>query len=199
MSDSTPAHVRVISLILALSVVGGGWLALEYVNRQPTPSERTPATPGGTRAAQGRVPPQLPQEPAYLSTQPSGEVAITYKCLTNGQVSFGDQPCPANSKLLSTTMVEKSPAVDDDRPARMRRLAARMEADRLERERTQRADFVAAPTTDLQAIKSAQCKSIDDQIALIDARMRQPHDAQTGDYFNGKRKKLTDQRFDLGC
>ncbi|MBP8275536.1 MAG: hypothetical protein KAX55_01400 [Propionivibrio sp.] len=119
--------------------------------------------------------------------------------MTNGQVSFGDQPCPANSKLLSTTMVEKSPAVDDDRPARMRRLAARMESDRLERERTQQAGFAAAPTTDPRTSASAQCKSIDEQIALIDARMRQPHDGQTGDYFNGERKKLTDRRFDLGC
>ncbi len=74
-----------------------------------------------------------------------------------------------------------------------------MESDRLERERTQQAGFAAAPTTDPRTSASAQCKSIDEQIALIDARMRQPHDGQTGDYFNGERKKLTDRRFDLGC
>ena len=75
-----------------------------------------------------------------------------------------------------------------------------MEASRLEREQKQAqiVQFSPAPASN-QDGKELRCKQIDQAIAAIDSRLRQPYDAQTGDYFKGERKKLTDQRFSLGC
>ena len=199
MPDSTPAHVRALSLIFALLVVIGGWLALEHTNTPLTPLERAPEALEGDNSIHAPRTSPPPKESPYRPVTPSGDVSVTYKCLTNGRVSFGDQPCPANSKVLSVTTAEKSQPVESDRLVRMKRLAAQMEADRLAREQTQQAGVAVVPTTEPQSSKSMHCKSIDDQISLVDARLRQPHDGQTGDLLTGERRKLTDKRFNLGC
>lgn len=92
----------------------------------------------------------------------------------------------------------KLPPARDDRLAQMKLQVAPMEADRLVRERAQ-AVVTAAPTTAPEPNKAMQCKEVDGWVTHFDARLRQPHDAQMGDFLTGERKKWMDRRFELRC
>lgn len=197
MPRQDPSNARAISLILALSIVAGSWLAFEYSNRPTAPV--TPAQPSTEVARSPEPPVQIsPQSPAKVGTQAPRDANLTYRCQKNGQTSFGDQPCGSEATLVSVMADERRAPDPDDRLARMKRAAAQMEADHLARERTPNA-VIAVQSTESKPSNAAQCKFIDDQIAQVDAWLRQPHSAQEGDYWTERRKKLMDERFDLRC
>lgn len=70
--------------------------------------------------------------------------------------------------------------VRDVTASSIRSVANQMEADRLARER-QCAVSVASRGSSSEQDKTAQCKEIDQWVASINSRLRQPQDAQTGD------------------
>jgi len=194
MLGSNSRHTRAISLILALSVVAGSWLAFEY-STHPTPLV-PPVQPIPEVA---EPPPQIsPQSATEVGTQAPRDTNLTYRCQKNGQTSFSDQPCGSEAKVVSVAAGERRAPEPDDRLARMKRAAAQMEADRIARERVLNAQ-IATRASVSESSKATQCKIIDEQIVSVDAVLRQPHDAQTGDYWTGRRKKLMDERFDLRC
>jgi hypothetical protein len=43
------------------------------------------------------------------------------------------------------------------------------------------------------------CRSIDDQIDRINARMRQPYTAREGEWYRARLRELDDQRWDSKC
>ena len=199
MSNATPSHIRAISLVLALSVVIGGWMALEYNNRplvsvEPLPKAMETPTP----LEQARPHFSSPADSARQAAQFQRGLDLTFKCQKNGRTSFSDTPCDLDAKVVSVTASEKLPPVRDERLAQMKQQAAQMEADRLAREKAQSAVIASRPTA-LEPNKAAQCKEVDDWVAHFDARLRQPHDAQFGDYLTGERKKWMDRRFELRC
>ena len=83
----------------------------------------------------------------------------------------------------------------------MKARAAAMEAERLARDR----QFEVATAETAKASKNTvgskvnECENIDNGITSIDARLRQPHNGQEGDFWTAERRKLTDRRFSLGC
>ena len=200
MSNSTPSHVRAISLVLALAVVLGGWLALEYSNRQPVDARPPPALTENMRPPESiRQVAPTQKVPGVPAEQLPRDVQLTFKCKKDGRTMFSDQPCPSDAKEISVTTAEKQQATaPDNRLAQMKRAVAQMESDRIAREQVLNAEF-AARTTAAGPSKTNQCKAIDERVASIDALLRQPHNGQTGDYWTGERRKLMDKRFDLRC
>lgn len=194
MLGSNPQHTRAMSLILALSVVAGSWLAFEY---SAHPTRPVPSVQPIPQVAE--PPPQIsPQAATEVSTQVPRNADMTYRCQRNGQTSFSDQPCGSNATVVSVMPGDRQASQPDDRLARMKRVAAQMETDRLAREQALNVE-IATRATASESSEAAQCKIIDERIASVDARLRQPHDAQTGDYWTAERKKLMDKRFDLRC
>lgn len=197
---STPSHVRAISLMLALSVVVGGWLTFEYSNR-PT----VPATPPAVSLDQVRQAgphkhtENTQQSPVLPAAKPSREERLTYKCQKDQRTTFSDRPCSPRDKLLSVTTAEKKPATPpDDRLTRMKQVVAQMESERLTRDQVFTAEFAARASAP-NLSKSVQCKEADDWIAQIDTLARQPHEAQEADRLTAQRKWWMDRRFDLRC
>ena len=199
MSGAESLHVRVISLVLALSVVVGAWLALEYNNHPPEPVASAHQTLEPTKAVEQTSGPTNPStDSGDHSGQPQRDVNLMFKCQKNGRTSFSDIACDADAKTVSVTATDKFPPERVDRLAQMKRQVARMEADRLAREQAQAA-VIASQVTAPEPNKAMQCKEVDDWIAYLDSQLRQPHGAQKGDYLTGERKKWMDKRFDLRC
>ena len=202
---SEPSHVRVISLVLALSVFTGGWLLLEYNQRLP---QQAPLTEQPSEATQenGRPPertmPPPPKVAKPVSPAPPKNLITTFKCEQGGRVSYSDQPCANGAKTLAVTAEQE---IQTPNPTtnlqEMKARAAVMEAERLARDR--QFEIAAAETAKASRntadSKASECKIIDHAIASVDAKLRQPHNAREGDDWAAERRKLTDRQFSLGC
>lgn len=193
------SHARALSLILALSVVVGAWLVFEYSNR-PSETAVEDAVPSGRVASTdpAKRPVEELKEAPVRSVHVQRDANLMFRCQKNGRASFSDKPCDTDARTMSVTAAEKLPDAPDDRLAQMKRSVVRMEADRLAREREQAVVIVSRATT-ADSNKTIQCKEVDDWVSSLDARLRQPHDAPTGDYLTGERKKWMDRRFELRC
>ena len=202
---SQPSHVRVVSLVLALSVFTGGWLLLEYSQRLPpqTPLTEQPSeTTQEIALPQERTAPSPPKVARPVNPAPPKNLVTTFKCEQGGRVSYSDQPCANGAKTLAVTAEQE---IQTPNPTanlqRMKARAAAMEAERLARDR----QFEIASTETAKASgttadsKFRECENIDNGIKSIDVRLRQPHSAGDGDYWTAERRKLTDRRFSLGC
>lgn len=197
-----PDHVRAISLILALSVVVGGWFTLEYINH---PTAQTATRPTETLAN----PPLNTPPPDHSSTPPTGsspvatpsKMSVTYKCEKGGRISFRDKPCATGERTLAAKPNEQLAPGTNDNLAQLKQQLAVMESYRQEREREYAARIASKPVAaaNLGQSNEIRCKQIDQHIISIDSILRQPHSAQNGDYWTGKRKDLTDERFSLRC
>ena len=195
-----PLHARAISLALALSVVVGGWLLFEYGNR-PLPTAASPASMQSSYSKQlaAQSPATSVRQTTQQQPQTHQNVALTYKCEKSRRIRYGDQPCGEDEKTIMVSASEKTNHPDRSL-SQLQASVAQMEASRLERERKQAAAIhSSAATASRQDGRQMRCKHIDQAIAGIDSRLRQPHDAPTGDYWTGERKKLTDERFSIGC
>lgn len=195
-----PSHARAASLVLALSTVIGAWLLFEFSTHQANTSRR----PAGISPAP-RVNSPAKQPPAPENTvsapHPSAPVTLIYKCEKGGRVHYGDQPCGEKMTTLSVTATQPEPSAGNNLQQLKERLVV-MEAARMEREKVSITRLDAASSTAALPSsddKKAVCDAIDRDIAVKDSELRQPHSAQWGDYLTGERKKLTDQRFSLGC
>ena len=193
-----PSHARATSLVLALSTVVGAWLLFEYSTQQAhhRPTESTPSPRVNTPAKQ-------PPAPANTVAAPlvSAPATLIYKCEKGGRIHYGDQPCGGKMTTLSVTVTQPEPATGNNLQQLKERLAV-MEGARMEREKATIARInVASSTPALPSSddKKSVCDAIDRAIAVKDSELRQPHSAQQGDSLTGERKKLTDQRFSLGC
>lgn len=195
-----PSHARAASLVLALSTVIGAWLLFEYSTQQGAPSLRPAESPPTSRV---NTPAKQPPAPANTVAVPhtTAPVILTYKCEKGGRIHYGDQPCGEKMTTLSVTASQPEPSTGNNLQQLKERLAV-MEAARMEREKATNVRIDAASSTAALPSsddKKAVCDAIDRAIAVKDSELRQPHSAQWGDYLTGERKKLTDQRFSLGC
>jgi len=201
---SEPSHVRVVSLALALSVVVGGWLLLDYSSRS---SPQNASAQIDERTADAGSSCQQPPTEAAAPTSIDqrifpADMAVTFKCEKGGHISFGDKPCASNEKTLAVTAVQRErPAEQKSNLEQLKERAVAMEAERHARD--QQFDLEAAAIT-INAVgtnptKAMRCEQIDRAIAGCDSVLRRPHSAPDGDYWTGERKKLNDERFSMGC
>lgn len=205
---SASSHVRVVSLVLALSAVVGGWLLLESSQQAPQhlPSANPPIAEdhAPVEALDRAMQPPIPQSriPVPTNAVPPKNLIVTFKCEHGGRISFSDQPCANGAKTLAVTAAEVVSSQNAmDNLQKLKAQAAAMEADRHARER--QFAIAAAETTKVSAhsgnTKVRECQMIDQAIASVDATLRQPHGPQEGDFWTAKRRELTDRRFSVGC
>ncbi len=194
-----PSHVRVVSLVLALSIVTGGWLLLAYSQRSPQQhpliGQRSEPTQESALSPERTVfsPPKAPNP---VTPAPPKNLIMTFKCEQGGRVSYGDQTCANGAKTLAVTAAQEVLAQNPTTNLqKMKAQAAAMEADRQARER--QFEIAAAEAATVSA-PSGNTK-IDQAIASIEATLRQPHGPQEGDFWTAKRWELTDRRFSAGC
>ena len=174
---SQPSHVRVVSLVLALSVFTGGGLLLESSQRLPPQAPLTEQPPETTQDTV--LPPERAVSPPPKVARPvspalSKNLITTFKCEQGGRVSYSDQPCANGAKTLAVT-AEK--AIQTPNPTtnlqEMKTRAAAMEAERLARDR----QFEIAAAETAKASKNttdstaSECKIIDHAIATVDAKL----------------------------
>ena len=78
------------------------------------------------------APPVEPKKTHAVPAANQSNLHVTYKCEKQGRVIYGDQPCSNGSTTLSITATEKTllPA-NDNSLEKLRREAAKLEADRL--------------------------------------------------------------------
>jgi hypothetical protein len=190
MQDSS--HFRVISLLLALVVLVGGWLLFEYGN-QTLPHVDAPSA-----SSPRPLPPASPvgQPSARPAPLPSN-LAVTYKCEKNGRLSFRDQPCATGEKVLSVSAGEQESSAPSAELQRLKDKLAIMEADRHQRERQYAANTTVINVAERPA--KELCEAIDKRIELIDAQLRLPHTGPSGDSLNAERKKANDEKYTIGC
>ena len=83
----------------------------------------------------------------------------------------------------------------------MNERAVAMETARHDRDRqfAVEAVTVTKDTIGANPNKAMRCEQIDKDISGCDSVLRQPHTASEGDYWTGERKKLTDERYTVGC
>ena len=192
----TSSNVRVASIALTLAIAVGIGLFLEYDARslapKPTPAQPAarPSPPQPEAADNAAMAPRVIEPPRVT----------TFKCGKNGRISFSDRPCTAGETLLSaSTSIAAPPRDAQAELARTQATVARMEAEHAQRESALVRTIPATFDEPSAAARKASCDLIDRDISRIDSLLRQPHSADWGDYLTGKRKKLTDQRFSLGC
>ena len=202
---ATTSHLRVVSIVLAISVVVGAGLLLELSSR-PVISEMQPVSE--SLSSTPSPPQQLPSPSVPKASVPAAQPEISsngrlmHKCERNGRISYTDKPCAASERTpaVPAEALGLPPVQQEPDLARMRRQLARMEAERHQREQqfeqeaAARRQPVAVPLA-----KTLRCPQIDKDIGYIDSLLRQPHNAQAGDELTERRKRLTDERFDLGC
>ena len=200
-----PSHARAVWLVLALSVVVGGWLFLDYGSRPST--QNVPAQVDGRTAGADSNQPEpsteaAPNSPPIDQRIFPADMAVTFKCEKGGHVSFGDKPCGSNEKTVAVTAVQRErPAEQKSNLEQMKERAVAMEAARHARDRQfdLEAAAIATNAVSTNPNKTMRCEQIDKSIAGCDSVLRRPHSAPEGDYWTGERKKLTDERFSIGC
>lgn len=189
---------RFVSILLAVSVVAVAGLSFDYLSRVDTPAPHEKGPPPGRQSTRTTEQPAQPG-PASVVIAPLSQVqsGVIHKCMVDGQVVYSDQPCsPGKGHQLALKADTAGLA-----PARTYRsqLAALEAEQRVQlaqaNQQRQRAPVAASSGPSM----ADQCRLIDEQVASIDVRTRQPLTPQEGDYWRAERKKLMDRRFSLGC
>lgn len=189
------SSIRLVSIILALSVVVGAWLLFEYGQGSSEPPVSVMPPPETTTPNVVHRP--LPGAATSPSPSPSStaDTRTAYKCRGPVGVSYRTEPCHGNEKevnVVTSTVVQPDP----NELAALKAKANQMEAHRLAAENSRVASVQPARSV---PDRRFECDSIDRDVALLDAQLRQPHSPSWGDYLTGKRKGLMDRRFSIGC
>ena len=189
------SNVHFLSICLTLTILVGVWLLLEYDGRLQPKEPAVSSTPNVQPTTPRQATP-TPSSPLIDRNTNANPVTFTFKCERNGRVSFGDQPCGSSEKTLDVSTTTREPPRNHQRElAKLKEEVAKMEAERLTRERTATLALNKARAT---ATKN-QCVEIDETVKSIDEQARAPHSPPEGDRLNAERRKPMDQRFFLGC
>jgi hypothetical protein len=120
----------------------------------------------------------LPVKPAVIAT--------VYECDEARQKVFSDRPCSEDVRIREVIAPNGMRATDVTRYARV----------------GSRSEQVAASAGSAEPparSKISLCKSIDDQIDRINARMRQTYTAAEGEWYREHLRRLDDDRWDAKC
>ncbi len=195
---------RIVAIALALSVVVSAWLLFEYseASRQRQAAElsvgvRDAAVPRAVDSSPSSTRTLRDSTPNSSATigRPSG--SLIYKCRGRSGTAYRDHPCTSEETELQVTVAGpvSAPRYNLEQ---LKAKADEMEAARLKRDALQIA--VQSPVErSTRDSRKTECDALDQQIAAMDSRLRQPHSASEGDHWTGERKKLTDRRFSIGC
>jgi hypothetical protein len=209
-------NARFVAILVAVAFPVAIWIGSDYLTHEP-PSLREgvaddrPVTVHGVEATRAAIPAVLPEstsptprrerviEGTVAAQPPASSPGAIHKCRVAGQVVYSDQPCSAETDLKSfTPSLAAVPVVATSRQAVLPPRPAPQAQPVEQMQPVQR--VAAADATEAEKAKrDAECKWIDERIATIDARMRQPYHPSEGDRLKEERKALNDRRFTLGC
>jgi hypothetical protein len=116
-------------------------------------------------------------------------IAIVYECQGVDQRVFSDHPCSDDARVREVI------APNGMRAARVAK-AARAAVNRTPLDLSIANTGSAEPSS---RRKDSLCKSIDEQIDNINARMRQPYSAAEGEWYRERLRLLDDRRWDEKC
>lgn len=195
-------NARFISIVLAVAVLVAAWLGFEYlsqVDRSGNVRQAPDQLPAEHTAAPTMPSKDVPQASANNalapSSPPAAQASVIHKCSAGGKIAYSDQPCAVGSSMKTIEPRLETAGIFPGR-SYQEQLAA-MEAERRSVIPPKPVAMETSQQTQRVATESA-CNDIDRQIAIIDARLRQPHGPQEGDVWTAERRKLMDRRFSLG-
>lgn len=117
----------------------------------------------------------------------SSIIATVYECEKADQRVFSDRPCSEDARLreVSAPNGMRADRIAPPRPVTDRSLP----------DQTIPRAGSAEPVTS----KNFICRSIDEQVDRINARMRQPYTAAEGEWYRERLRRLQDERWDAKC
>lgn len=197
---SPPPERSTTSYLTIVCIVAAGMFGLykgaDWLLQQRT--ARLVSQPLRTLPPAASVTPARPIEPP-LSTRPvypsPGQQALTSqtvtKCVTMSKTSYSDGACGKGA--VSTQIVTRSNHNMMD--------AVQIPVMAQPLQPAQHTIVVQNDGRGAQGLASqkAFCKSLDEEIARLDALARQPQSAQMQDWISAERKKLRDAQFRLPC
>ncbi len=192
-AGSNDGHLRVIALICAIVVVGGAWMAMEWLAQADRldgvprpPSVAAPASP------QHRI--ALPPVGARTmpAPVPNARSNTIYKCTVGESTVYADVPC--GDRVETIVLAAPSAGLVPERSY----------ADQLARVRTERARHAALRPVPVASASRGpsiddSCAAIDEAVRQIDTITHQPLSIPQAEYYRARRKALMDERFSLGC
>lgn len=192
-AGSNDGHLRVIALICAIAVVGGAWMAMEWLAQTDRPGG---APRPSSVASPALLPPGITSPPAKAPTvpapAPNARSNTIYKCTVGERTVYADKPC--GKRVETVALAAPSAGLVPERSY----------ADQLARVRTERARHAALQPAPVASARSGlsivdRCAAIDDAVRQIDTITRQPLSMAQAEYHRAWRKALMDERFSLGC
>jgi hypothetical protein len=140
--------------------------------------------------------PQAPASPALAAQQkaqePRNGTRTIMKCVVKGKISYNDYGCPTGA--VAAPVIPK-PNQNLVAAARLVRQSPAIQAP----EKPGSSSSVVAQAGSVPAARAAECRSIDAQVANLDAMARQPQSGQMQDWIRAERKRLRDLQFQSPC
>ena len=207
-------ETRFLAILALVALPVAAWIGYGYLTDSPAQSSEAMTTKHpemarapDTAAMQTSMAEPMPA-PVSLPRRPSGgedtaaphqsaSRGAIHKCQVRGEVVYSDLPCGPGTDLktftpdVATVSLSSRPLVSAPTTV----TAAQPVRTRQAEERVAAADNVP----DESVARQAECRRIDEYIASIDARLRQPYYPQEGDRLKDERQALDDRRFSLGC
>lgn len=190
---SNDGHLRVIALICAIAVVGGAWMAMEWLARADRPDGAPrPSSLAAPAAPSPGIAPPPSSDLTVPAPAPNAHSNAIYKCTVGERTVYADVPCGERVDVVALA-APSSGLVPE-----------RSYADQLARVRAERARHAASQPVPVASARSGlsiddRCAAIDEAVRQIDTITRQSLSIPQAEYYRARRKALMDERFSLGC
>jgi hypothetical protein len=205
-SRSASRRVLVFGAVLAVVVLA----ALRYFGGNeghgPAESPAGPVTVDVTPTPTFRLesvteipPPSGAQSAAGLAGRGGSQTVVgVYECVVNGQRVLSDRPCGPEAQ--ARTVVVDQPDSRDVAQAQQRTEEAQASsAPRAYSQPQAASGEAAAAVGSTGSTDASACAAVDQAIAVLNARMRQPYTSQEGEWLRAEWHRLQDQRAALNC
>lgn len=182
--------IRLLSLALALGVVGGGlwWASRSLVSAPPGV---TPGAPAGSAPQSGTATPGTPLAVPGKAPSPTG----LYRCETAQGTEYRNTPCPAGKQAPVDVVI---PQGYDNRPV----YAPAFARSGLDRPALRTTEPSAAPQARFGVpapTLNRSCAEIDAEIAHVNAQARTGGSASAMDSWRDRWHKLNAEKSAAGC
>lgn len=175
------------------------------VQEQQAAEETVLATPRSERNDTTVVQPQ-PEPPQPVAgpsvpgvSSPGGRQTVVgvYECIVNGQRVLSDVACGPDAQVRAVVVDRPDPR--DVVQAQQRTQAVQAETPQATYRSASTSTVGTAPAEPPQASNASECARVDQQIAALNAQMRQGYTSQQGEWLHERWRKLQKRRAELKC
>lgn len=194
---STASYLTIVCIVLAGLLVlykGADWLLQQRA--ASLAAKQAQILPPADSVNPGRPAAQpLPTQSTQPADQSPGQQAPSTrnvtKCVIQGKTSYGDADCGQGA--IATQVVTRS----------NHNLMDAVQAPVMTQPALPAQQAIVVQTNgggaSSLATQKAICKTLDEEVARLDALARQPQSAQTQDWISAERKKVRDAQYRLPC